>query len=133
MSIILELHHCRVHKHWNDIGSKGGNLEFFRDFRQKDKKSTRGPSVNSWSTSTLEGQRVKGEVPGMKHKRIPEVWSKVNFGQLRGSWSKSKASQLCDLSLKRSKVIKEYVRYGEVTPSLFLLFAPYRILPPTLH
>ena len=55
------------------LGAKGGILELLLDFRQKDEKSTRGPSVNSWSTPTLEGQRVKDEVPGMKHKRIPEI------------------------------------------------------------
>ena len=63
-------------------GSKGSNLELFGDFRQKDEKSTRGPKVNSWSTPTLEHRRVKGRVPRVWHKRIPEDWPrnrKVNF------------------------------------------------------
>ena len=37
---------------------KGRILELLVDFRQKDEKSTRGPKVNSWSTLTLERQRV---------------------------------------------------------------------------
>ena len=133
MFLILELHHCRVHKHWNDIGSKRRQFGVFWRFPAK------GQKVNPRTKSQLvvnpdfRASTTQQEVSEACRKRIPEVWSKVNFGQLRGSWSKSKASQPCDSSPKRSKVIKEYVRYGEVTPSLFLLFAPYRILPPTFH
>ena len=55
------------------LGAKGGDLELLVDFRQEDEKVNPRPSVNSWSTPTSEGRRVKDEVPGMKHKRIPEI------------------------------------------------------------
>ena len=121
------------------LGAKWCILELLVDFRQKDEKSTRGPKVNSWSTPTLERQRVNMKSRkwvAREFRKIDqetEKSSKVNHGQLRRSRSKSRSTLwLIHMS---TQVIKEYTRYGEVTPSLFLLFASYRILPlyPSLN
>ena len=113
---------------------KGRILELLVDFRQKDEKSTRGQKSQLVVNPDLRASTSQHGVPEVSRKRIPEVWSKVNLGQLRWSWSRSRKSQLCDSS-RSFQVIKEYVGYGEVTHSLFLLFVPYRILPfyPSLN
>ena len=131
MSLILELHHCRIHEHWNDIGSKRRHFGAFSGFLAKGQKK-----VNTMTKSQLMVNPDFGaptsqqEVPEVSHKRIPEVWSKVNFGQLRGSWSKSKSSQPCDSSPKKSKINKEHFKYHEVTHRLFLFFCSHKDFTP---
>jgi len=118
-------------------GSKGSNLELFGDFRQKDEKSTRGPKVNSWSTPTLEHQRVKGRVPRVWHKRIPEDWPRTEKSIMVNSEGQSQGpsqGQPCDPHMC-FHIIKDYTRFGGVSCWLFLLFVLPWILPsyPSLN
>ena len=107
-------------------GAKGRVLELLVDFRQKDEKSTRGPKSQLVVNPDLRASTSQHGGPKVSRKRIPEVWSKVNLGQLQ--WSRSRQSQPCDSS-RSFQCIMEYVRFGEVTPSLFLPFVSHKILP----
>jgi hypothetical protein len=117
------------------LKAKGCVLEFLVDFRQKDEKSTRRRKVNSWSTPTLERQRVNiksrkwGTREFRKIDQETEKSSKVNHGQLRRSKSRSKSKSTLWLITRSFQGIKDYARYGVVTLRLFIPFVPYRILP----
>ena len=74
------------------------------------------------------------KVPEVSRKRIPEVWSKVNFGQLRGSWSKSRRSQPCDSSPKDSKNQQRTMLDIMRSPIVYSFFLfPIGFYPFTLH
>ena len=84
MSLILELHHCRIHRHWIDIGSKRRQFGAFWRFSAKGRKVIPITKTQLVVNSGFRASTSQQEVPEASHKRILEVCSKVNFGQFEG-------------------------------------------------
>jgi hypothetical protein len=80
-SLILVCTLVGKNEHWIDIGIKREYYEAFCAFSAKRWK------VNPMTKSQLvvnpdfRASKSQHEVPKVSRKRIPEVWSKVNFGQ----------------------------------------------------
>jgi hypothetical protein len=115
------------------LGAKRSILELFSGF------SAKGRKVNPRTVGQLvvnpdfRASTSQHQVPEVRHKRIPEDWPRNREVKQSQPWStpkvKVQVKSTLWLTTRSFQSIKEYARYHEVIPRLFLPFVSYRILP----